>query len=314
MSSERTVARLSRLLAMIPWVIANPGRPPEEVRQRFGYGSQAELVKDLEILFLCGLPGYGPDQLMDMYIDDDEVSIEMAEYFAAPLRLTAAEALVLLAAGSAVLSSGMGSSDALERAVAKLRAVIAPPEIFDVGLDPSPGVTAILEGAVRDHRVVRITHASMASHATTEREIEPWSVFTTLGSWYVVAHCRRAGDRRVFRVDRIREAEALEEEFAPPSDPPDETVTYRPGPDDSTARIRLEPQASWVVDYYPVEVIESGADGTTVIDFAAQDPMVTARLLLRLGADAKLLSGEDVGRSLAALREAVLERYGRSSG
>lgn len=313
MSSERTVARLSRLLAMIPWVIANPGRPPEEVQQRFGYGSQAELVKDLEILFLCGLPGYGPDQLMDMYIDDDEVSIEMAEYFAAPLRLTAAEALVLLAAGSAVLSSGMGSSDALERAVAKLRAVIAPPEIFDVGLDPSPGVTAVLEGAVRDRRVVRITHTSMASHATTEREIEPWSVFTTLGSWYVVAHCRRAGDRRVFRVDRIREAEMLDAEFDPPSHPPDESVTYRPGPDASTARIRLKPQASWVVDYYPVDVVDRGSDGTTVIDFAAHDPMVTARLLLRLGSDATLLAGDEAARSLAASREALLKRYRRPS-
>jgi proteasome accessory factor C len=313
MSSERTVARLSRLLAMIPWVIANPGRPPEEVQQRFGYTSQGDLVKDLETLFLCGLPGYGPDQLMDMYIDDDEVSIEMAEYFAAPLRLTAAEALVLLAAGSAVLSSGLGSSDALERAVAKLRAVIAPPEIFDVGLDPSPGVTPLLEEAVRDQRVVRITHASMASHATTERDIEPWSVFTTLGNWYVVAHCRRAAGRRVFRVDRIREAEVLDETFEPPSDPPDESVTYRPGPEDSTARIRLEPQASWVVDYYPVDVVDRGDDGTIVIDFAAQDPMVTARLLLRLGTGATLLSGDEAARSLDSLRSSVLDRYKQSS-
>jgi proteasome accessory factor C len=313
MSSERTVARLSRLLAMIPWVIANPGQPPEEVQKRFGYGSQAELVKDLEILFLCGLPGYGPDQLMDMYIDDDEVSIEMAEYFSAPLRLTAPEALVLLAAGSAVLSSGMGSSDALERAVAKLGAVIAPPEIFDVGLDPSPGVTTVLEAAVRDRRVVRIAHTSMASHTTTEREIEPWSVFTTLGNWYVVAHCRRAGDRRVFRVDRIREAEVLGEEFEPPSDPPDESVTYRPGPDDSMARIRLQPRAGWVVDYYPVDVVDRGADGTTVIDFAAPDSMVTARLLLRLGPDATLVAGDEAARSLAALREAVLSRYAPSA-
>jgi proteasome accessory factor C len=314
MSSERTVARLSRLLAMIPWVVANPGRPPEEVQQRFGYTSQAELVKDLETLFLCGLPGYGPEQLMDMYIDDDEVSIEMAEYFAAPLRLTAAEALVLLAAGSAVLSSGLGSSDALERAVSKLRSVIAPPEIFDVGLDASPGVTALLEEAVRERRVVRIVHASMASHATTERDIEPWSVFTTLGNWYVVAHCRRAVGRRVFRVDRIREAEMLDETFEPPADPPDESVSYRPGPEDSTARISLEPQASWVVDYYPVDVVERGDDGTIVIDFAAQDPMVTARLLLRLGTGATLLSGDEVARSLDALRASVLARYGRASG
>lgn len=312
MSSERTVARLARLLAMIPWVIANPGRPPEEVRQRFGYSTQAELVKDLEILFLCGLPGYGPDQLMDMYIDDDEVSIDMADYFAAPLRLTAAEALVLLAAGSAVLSSGLGSSSELESAVTKLRAVIAPPEVFDVGLDPSPGVTGTLEQAVRDRRVVRIVHASVASHTATERDIEPWSVFTTLGNWYVVAHCRKAGDRRVFRVDRIREAQILDEVFEPPAQRPDESVVYRPGPDDTTTRIRLAPAATWVVDYYPVDVVEREDDGTVVIDFAAQDPKVAARLLLRLGEDASLVSGDAAAGALAELRSAILARYAAS--
>jgi hypothetical protein len=68
-----------------------------------------------------------------------------------------------------------------------------------------------------------------------------------------------------------------------------------------------------VVDYYPVDVVDREADGTTVIDFAAHDPMVTARLLLRLGTDATLVAGEAAALSLGSLRSAVLGRYGRSS-
>ena len=36
-SSARTAGRLTRILAMLPWVIANQGASVDEVCQRFGY-------------------------------------------------------------------------------------------------------------------------------------------------------------------------------------------------------------------------------------------------------------------------------------
>jgi proteasome accessory factor C len=83
---------------MLPWVIANPGATVDEVCERFGY-SQKDLIADLDLVFVCGLPGYGPGDLMVAYVEDDEVVVDMADYFARPLRLTPAEGLGLLAAG-----------------------------------------------------------------------------------------------------------------------------------------------------------------------------------------------------------------------
>jgi len=104
-SSARTAERLARILAMVPWVIAHPGAQVDEVCRRFGY-DRDDLVRDLNLVFVCGLPGYGPGDLMEAYLDDDEVVIDMADYFARPVKLTAVEALMMLAGGMAILSSG----------------------------------------------------------------------------------------------------------------------------------------------------------------------------------------------------------------
>jgi predicted DNA-binding transcriptional regulator YafY len=119
---------------------------------------------------------------MDAYVDEDEVIVDAAEYFSRPLRLTAAEALMLLAAGLAVQASE-AASPALASAVAKLRAALIPDEgALDVDLAPEPEVLGLLRTAARDGTVVDITHTAIASGRTTVREIEPWIVFAALGT------------------------------------------------------------------------------------------------------------------------------------
>jgi len=309
-SSARTAERLARILAMVPWVIAHPGAQVDEVCRRFGY-DRDDLVRDLNLVFVCGLPGYGPGDLMEAYLDDDEVVIDMADYFARPVKLTAVEALMMLAGGMAILSSGTADR-ALESAVAKLTAVLLPEEgIVDVDLGAEPGPVALLRTAAGAGDVVGIEYVAIASGETTVREIEPWRVFAALGNWYVTAHCRLAMGERIFRVDRIRSAAPTGDRFEPPQDRPPAGVRYVPGVDDTVVRISLDATARWVTDYYPVREIARDAAGT-VVEFSASDPAVVARLLLRLGSAAQLLDGGDAAEVRSAiedLRSRVLARY-----
>lgn len=310
MSSARTAERLARILSMVPWVIAHPGATVAEVCSRFGY-DRAELLKDLELVFLCGLPGYGPGDLMVTSIDGDEVSIDMADYFARPLALTAVEALMLLAGGMAVLSAGT-EDRVLQSAVDKLSQALLPaPGVVVVDLPPESGTVSLLRAAAARGEVVHIEHMSIASGEVTVRDIEPWRVFAALGNWYVSAHCRLAKGERLFRVDRIRTATITAERFEPPPQPPAPEVRYTPGVDDVVVQILLGPGAEWVAEYYPVREIGKGPDGLTV-ELSASHPAVTARLLLRLGAGARLLEGGDAATVRAALgevRSRVLARY-----
>ena len=305
--SPKTVGRINRLLAMLPWVIANPGASVDEVCERFGY-NRADLIKDLNTVFVCGLPGYGPGDLMDASIDDDEVIVEMAEYFSRPLRLTAPEALGILASGKAVQSSGSGGG-ALDRAIAKLERTLLPEGADAVVVDlPEPTLVRELRSAANDGVVIRIDHTSISTGERKSREIEPWSVFTTLGNWYVSGYCRTAGAERVFRVDRIRSAEDTSERFDPLPAVQKAEIRYTPKDDDTRAVIRLSPAARWVADYYPVDVLDAGDDGM-VIRMSVGDPAVAARLLIRLGDGAELLEGDDIAAATSELRRRILTRY-----
>ncbi len=307
MTSPKTARRLTRILSMLPWVIAHPGATVEEVCTRFDY-TKRELAEELNLVFVCGLPGYGPGDLMDAYIDEDEVVVDTADYFSASPRLAPAEVLTLLASGMALLSSGM-TSEALTSGVDKLQRALMPEgeESLSVELAAEPGLVPELRRAAAQGRVVRLTYTGLASGETTERDVEPWSVFSTLGNWYLSAHCRLAGEERLFRIDRIRSVEPTTHEFVPPETPPPPIVRYSPGEEDVHATIRLGPAAAWVAEYYPVEVVAE--DESTVVRFSASEPAVAARLLLRLGSDAELLEGREVAETLADMRARILERY-----
>ena len=308
MSSPRTVQRLSRILSMLPWAIANQGATVDEVCERFGY-TRSDLVKDLNLVFVCGLPGYGPGDLMTAYVDEDEVVIDTAEYFGEPLRLTSAEALILLAGGMAMLSSGTGPPS-LATAVAKLQSALLPDEgAIEVDIPSEPAMVSRLRDAAAGGEVIEIVHASVATGQETTRSIEPWAVFATLGNWYVSGHCRLADAERVFRVDRIRSSSETGERFDPPAERPPAEVSYSPGVDDTRAVIRLRPGARWVAEYYPVDVLEDGDEGL-VVEFSAADPAVAARLLIRLGEQADLEDGDAVREARDRLRTRVLDRYG----
>ncbi|MCP4968498.1 MAG: WYL domain-containing protein [bacterium] len=308
MTSPKTAKRLNRILAMLPWVIANAGASVDEVCERFGY-TRRDLAADLDLVFVCGLPGYGPGDLMVAYIDEDEVVVELADYFANPIRLTPPEALSLLASGMALMSTGQ-APPALETAVKKLQTAVMGVDDEALVVDlAEPPLVAELRNAATNGEVVRIVYTALASGKTSERDVEPWVVFTTMGNWYLRGRCRSAQAERVFRVDRIRELATTGESFEVIEHSASPEIGYTPGEEDVRALIRLHDYARWVADYYPVEIVSDDESGLTV-RFSASDASVVARLLLRLGESAELVKGAEVHEALEDMRARVLARYG----
>ena len=308
MTSDRTATRLSRILALIPYVLAKDGAKVSEILERFGY-TEGELTRDLNTVFFCGLPGYTPGDLMEAYIDGDDVIIDAADYFARAPRLTSMEALGLMAAGMAILGSGQGSPE-LGKAVDKLTKALLPDAgtAVDVDVSGDSANLAALKSAAIERRVVRITYRSLSHEEETVREIEPWAVVTTLGNWYVQGYCRMVDAERVFRVDRIRRMDVLDEEFERPENLTEPGIGYTPSDDDIAARIRLSPRARWVLDYYPVDVLKETKTGTE-IRFTSPEAEIPARLLLRLGPEARLLEGDEVRERLVAIAGTLRARY-----
>ena len=93
---RRSGDRLRRLLVMLPWLMERGEVPLAEMAARFEL-SEAELISDLELAALCGLPPF-VDELIDVFIDEGTVFAGLPRLFTKPLRLTAPEGFALLSA------------------------------------------------------------------------------------------------------------------------------------------------------------------------------------------------------------------------
>jgi proteasome accessory factor C len=295
----------------VPWVAAHDGPTVEEVCARFNT-TEEELADDLQLLFLCGLHPYTPDTLIDVDLAEGRVWIRYAEYFSRPLRLTPAEGLALLAAGQAVLAApGADATGPLARGLGKLAAAlgVTADEAVEVALAPAPAeVMAVLSEGVAGRRKVEIDYYSFGRDQWSRRVVDPYAVFSSSGQWYLSAYCHTVDDERLFRVDRVRGANLLDDTFEPPATRPDFAV-YKPRPDDARVVLELEPGGRWVLEQYPVEEVTQLPSGGARVRLAVSEEAWLERLLLRLGPAARVVDGgrwADAGRT-AACR--LLRRY-----
>jgi proteasome accessory factor C len=312
--------RLQRLLSLVPWVAAADGPTVDEVCRRFGLPRE-QLLADLDVVFLCGLYPYTPDELVEVVVEEDRVWIRYADFFSRPLRLTPEQALALVAAGASLLAvPGADPEGPLARGLAKLAGVlgVAPDEALEVSLGSASEETLdLLQVAVRDHRQVELDYYAYGRDERARRVVDPYRVYADQGQWYVAGRDHLRDDERVFRVDRVSSATLLATTFEPPSDEP-ELAAYRPRDDDPRVVLDLAPAARWVAEQYPLERFEEGDGGRCRVTLAVSAVPWLERLLLRLGPDATVVDWDGAGpRDLAgdaACRVLARYRAGRATG
>src|SRR5215218_3948970 len=112
--------RLVRLLNMVPYFQANPKITYTEAASDLGV-SVKQLRDDLNQLWMCGLPGYGPGDLIDFEFSGDTIEVTFTAGIDHPLRLTSPEATGILVALRTLLDvPGMVDPEAARSAIAKI--------------------------------------------------------------------------------------------------------------------------------------------------------------------------------------------------
>ncbi|WP_053733508.1 YafY family protein [Nocardia sp. NRRL S-836] len=311
--------RLPRLLALVPYLLNRPAITVKEAAADFGI-TPKQLRKDLELLWMCGLPGYGPGDLIDLSFEGETITVSFDAGMNRPLRLTAAEASSLLVALRALADTpGVVDTDAVQRALAKIESAVgkAQPAGMVVGLgaferEETAEIRAAVQDAVKRERAVRIRYYSQSHDAMSDRVVDPMRLLLLEGRGYLEAWCRSALGVRLFRLDRIDHVEVLDEASVPP---PHAKLTdtseglFQPRDDQKIAVLLLEPDAHWVAEYYPVDHVAELSDGRTRVLMRYDDSSWMVRLLLGLGGDVHVeqpaeLAAEVVRRAEEALRRA----------
>jgi proteasome accessory factor C len=307
--------QVARLLRLVPYLHARDQVSLDEAARALGVPPD-QLEKDLRVLFLCGLPGGYPDDLIDVDLDALEgegvIRVSNADYLARPLRLTPTEASAIIVALRALRAgSAKDTRDVVDRALAKLESAAAgSTPLVDPG-DDVPGTIALraqLEDAVRGRRQVRLTYYVPARDEESERVVDPHGVVSHHGVAYLDAYCHSADAPRLFRLDRIHEATVLDSEITTePREPRDLSDGVFGGDEATRVTLRLRPEARWVEEYYTVEQVRPRPDGGSEVDLLVGDERWLQRLLLRLTPYAEVVSpahygdgaAESIGRALA---------------
>ena len=306
--------RLVRLLNMVPYFQANPRITRAEAAAALGV-TEKQLHTDLNQLWLCGLPGYGPGDLIDFDFEGDTVEVTFAAGMDHPLRLTSPEATGILVALRALLDvPGMVDPEAARSAIAKIESAAGEVSGSVVAEDPTPvqSQATAVRAAVRDGRALAIEYYSASHDTLSSRIVDPIRVVLVADRTYLEAWCRSAEDVRLFRFDRIFGAKVLDE----PSRPPEPAV--QAGPDTSlfdadpalpAATLLVDRSAAWMFDYYPLRVVRELPDGAceAAMTYASDDWM--ARFVLGFGSAVRVLEPQSLADRVRESAAKALAAY-----
>ncbi|MCW2543888.1 MAG: putative DNA-binding protein [Frankiales bacterium] len=309
--------QLPRLLALVPYLLKRPGISFTAAAADFDI-SEDRLRKDLNLLWLCGLPGHYPGDLIEIDFEGDTITLSDPQGVDRPLRLTVDEALALIVALRTLAETpGLTEPEPVLRALAKVEqaagGAAGAAEGVAVSLEGEQVVLPLIRDALERSRVLRLTYWSAGSGETTVRDVDPVRVVVVEGQSYLEAWCRLAEGVRLFHLGRVQEAVVLDEKAAPPDDLPSRDLSqglFQPAPDDTVVVLALQPEAAWVSDFYPCESVEDQGDGSQVVTLRTRGTAWVRRLALSLGSAAHVVEPPALAEQVRQDARTALIAYG----
>lgn len=308
--------QVRRLLALVPYLRQHAGVPLATAARAFGV-SERQLRSDLSIVWMCGLPGGMPGDLIevDMEAVDGEGTITLtnADYLARPMRFTLDEALSLAVALRAVQEvADSATSAAVETALAKLDTITGAGETSRVAFSAASGPDDFrdaLAGAIASGVSVRLTYDGLARAETTTPLVDPVQLAMRDGYTYLEAWSHERGGWRTYRLDRIAGVESTDQGVTEHGAPPDRPGGWLDSLDSAAAvTLDLDEQARWVTEYYPMRLVTPTSTGYRA-ELLVADPGWLRGLLLRLGEQVRVLEPASAQTSAVDAAAETLRLY-----
>lgn len=197
--------KAARLLDLVPFISTHQGISISELAEVFSI-AQDELLDDLNTLWMCGLPGYTPLELIDLSFESGYVSIRNAEVLQR-VRLLTKEELVVILIGLDLLKESISTERAdlalliveLQR---KVRAIVGSVAAASPIVDSAH--RALIVRAQRERRDIEIDYHSLIRDEISQRTVTPLELLEDHGFEVLVAYCHKVAAFRTFRLDNIR--------------------------------------------------------------------------------------------------------------
>ena len=292
--------RTARLLDLVPYINTHQGIALKDLAAVFEV-SNAQMVNDLTTLWMCGLPGYTPLELMDLDFESGYVNISNAPTLAKPRSVTFDEGVALIL-GLDLLRASIPTdrSDLLEKIdslSARLSSIINLNSTFSVIAPINQGVSAAIEEALASRSSLEIEYHSMYRDEITQRTIFPIEIIHVEGQQYLSSYCYFASDFRQFKLDRIQKAEVTQESKTIPEDATD---TQR-----INSRLKVLKPTREIAERFSRQDLKAGSE----FDFQTYSQQWLERSILSSGDGVALLTPPEIRASIAQMAQSMLDRY-----
>ena len=292
--------RTARLLDLVPYINTHQGIALKDLAAVFEV-SNAQMVNDLTTLWMCGLPGYTPLELMDLDFESGYVNISNAPTLAKPRSVTFDEGVALIL-GLDLLRASIPTdrSDLLEKIdslSARLSSIINLNSTFSVVAPVNQGVSAAIDEALTSRSSLEIEYHSMYRDEITQRTIFPIEIIEVEGQQYLSSYCYSASDFRQFKLDRIQKAVVTQESKTIPEDATD---TQR-----INSRLKVLKPTREIAERFSRQDLKAGSE----FDFQTYSQQWLERSILSSGDGVALLTPPEIRASIAQMAQSMLDRY-----
>lgn len=292
--------RTSRLLDLVPYINAHQGISLVDLAKVFAISTK-EMISDLTTLWMCGLPGYTPLELMDLDFESGYVTIRNAPTLARPRSITHEEGVALVL-GLDLLQSGISTertdlTEAISSLSTRIARLINLPSALSASSDISQEVTTSVKDAIAHRSGLQISYHSLYRDEVSARVVVPLEMFDRQGYWYLHAYCFTALDFRHFRLDRIQAANPVEVEkpsTVPPEDP--ERIGFM---------VKVVRPTRDVAERFNQSHLEAG----TIFKSSSFSQHWISRSVLASAGTIELLSPAEIRSELAEKAKRILSRY-----
>lgn len=209
--AENAALRALRLLDLVPFIVKKPGISITELASEFGV-TKEEILKDLNLLFLCGLPGYTPLELIDISFDEGSVVVRDPQNLDAPRNFNEAESLALRIALAALLEvtpPQHRDHEKIKKLISKIGSAFSsdiPEGAVDFVSDKEKQILTIIEMAIKEEQDLEIHYVNVARDTSTIRVVTPHSLSILRERTLLQGFCHLAQGLRTFNLRHIKAA------------------------------------------------------------------------------------------------------------
>ena len=209
---DNAAVRALRTMDLIPYILENPGQSISSLARKFSV-TEDQVEKDLQLIFMCGLPGYTPYELIDIVFEDGIVSVIDPQVLDKPRRFNKTE-LIVIALGLQILidmnKSDPSKSMKLHSLFEKIKKLGSSNAVSFKASKTNSVFLDLINNAISERKLLIINYNSLIKDKKTRRTVNPQSVYFLNGNLYLSAFDIDIKADRVFKVDLIENCEIID--------------------------------------------------------------------------------------------------------